>query len=164
MSLGDFFKQFPDEASSRAFIEQERWGGAVATCPRCGDMTTYRIAGVMGFKCSGCKGRFSVRTGTPIGTIQDPVAEVAARHLHPHDRPQGHQQRPNLPRSSASRNQRRGSWEHRIRAADESYPGGKGKNMHKVDRKRHIGGGRVMARARLNVRESSRLGRGKGVA
>ena len=163
MSLGDFFKQFPDEASSRAFIEQERWGGAVATCPRCGDMTTYRIAGVMGFKCSGCKGRFSVRTGTPMERSKIPLQKwlLAIYILTTVRRGISSVQ---LAKELGVTQPTAWFLEHRIRAADESYPGGKGKNMHKVDRKRHIGGGRVMARARLNVRESSRLGRGKGVA
>ncbi len=63
MSIPEFFKRFPTEESCAEFIEQERWGGS-PVCPLCGVIKVYRISGNMPFKCSGCKKRFSVRTGT----------------------------------------------------------------------------------------------------
>ena len=74
MSLAEFFQQFPDEDTCRAFIEQQRLGDH-PTCPRCGDMNVYRLNKLasMAFKCGGCKRRFSVRTGTPMEESRLPL-------------------------------------------------------------------------------------------
>ena len=63
MSIPEFYRRFPSEEACSSFIEQERWDGE-PHCPRCGTLKVYRVTGVMGFKCSGCRKRFSVRTGT----------------------------------------------------------------------------------------------------
>ena len=63
MSIPEFYERFPTEESCAEFIERERWGGS-PVCPKCGVIKVYRISGKMGFKCSGCKEKFSVRTGT----------------------------------------------------------------------------------------------------
>lgn len=164
ISLGYIFKQFPDEASCRAFIEQERWGGGVPICPRCGDAKTYRIAGTMGFKCSGCKERFSVRTGTPMERSKIPLQKWLLAIYILTTAPKGIS---SVQLAKALNVTQPTAWflEQRIRAADESYYfGDKRKNMQKADRQRRISGHRSMARARLNVRQSHRLGRGRGAA
>ena len=63
MSIPEFYQRFPNEETCAAFIEHERWGGE-PHCPHCGVTKVYRVKGAMGFKCSGCRKRFSVRTGT----------------------------------------------------------------------------------------------------
>ena len=63
MSIPEFYRRFPTEESCAIFIESERWGGD-PHCPHCGVTKVYRVTGAMGFKCSGCRKRFSVRTGT----------------------------------------------------------------------------------------------------
>ncbi len=63
MSIPEFYARFPDEETCREFIIEERWNGK-PVCPQCGHEKAYEISGGMGYKCSGCKERFSVRTGT----------------------------------------------------------------------------------------------------
>ena len=63
MSIPEFYQRFPTEEACAAFIEHERWDGE-PHCPHCGVTKVYRVKGAMGFKCSGCRKRFSVRTGT----------------------------------------------------------------------------------------------------
>ena len=161
MRLGAFFTQFPDEATCRAFIEQERWGGSEPTCPRCGDAKTYRIAGAMGFKCSRCKQRFSVRTGTPMErskiTLQKWLLAIYILTTARKDIT-------SVQLAKALRVTQPTAWflEHRIRAADESYFGRKGKSMQGVARR--ISGRRRMASAALNVPKPNRLARGRGEA
>ena len=63
MSIPEFYQRFPTEESCAIFIESERWGGD-PYCPHCGVTKVYRVTGAMGFKCAGCRKRFSVRIGT----------------------------------------------------------------------------------------------------
>ena len=63
MSIPEFYKRFPTEEACATFIEHERWHGE-PWCPHCGVTKVYRVTGAMGFKCSGCRKRFSVRTGS----------------------------------------------------------------------------------------------------
>jgi len=65
MSIPEFYRRFPTEKTCATFIERERWGGK-PFCPRCGETKVYRVKGAMGFKCSGCRKRFSVRTGSVL--------------------------------------------------------------------------------------------------
>ena len=64
-TVADFRKRFGSEAKCAAFIARARWGGK-PVCPRCGHGRVYRVAGAMGYKCAGCRKRFSVRTGTAM--------------------------------------------------------------------------------------------------
>ena len=63
MSIPEFYARFPNEEVCKTFIERERWNDQ-PTCPHCGVTKVYRLTGAMKFKCSGCRERFSVRTGT----------------------------------------------------------------------------------------------------
>ena len=72
MSIAEFYKRFPDEATCREFIIQERWAGNIC-CPCCGHGKVYKITGKMSFKCGGCKERFSVRTGTIMESSRLPL-------------------------------------------------------------------------------------------
>lgn len=65
LTATEFHKRFGTEEKCVAFIAHERWGGK-PVCPRCGHDRVYRVAGAMGYKCAGCRKRFSVRTGTPM--------------------------------------------------------------------------------------------------
>lgn len=161
MRLGDFFKQFPDEATCRAFIEQKRWGGGEPICPRCGDTRTYRIAGAMGFKCSRCKQRFSVRTGTPMErskiTLQKWLLAIYILTTARKDIT-------SVQLAKALGVTQPTAWflEHRIRAADERYIGRKGKSVQAVARP--ISARRRMASAALNVPKPNRQAHGRGAA
>lgn len=63
MIIPEFYKRFPTEGVCAEFIEQERWNGE-PICTHCGHKKAYRITGTMGYKCAGCRKRFSVRHGT----------------------------------------------------------------------------------------------------
>ena len=152
MSLTEFFETFPDEDTCRQYIEEARWGDT-PICPLCGHTQVYRIAGRMGFKCASCKERFSVRTGTPMANSRIPLRKwLLAIYLM------------TTARKGISSVQfakevgvtQKTAWfmEHRIRAAcagggsplsgeveaDESFFGGKARNMHKAQRERRITG------------------------
>ena len=168
MSVLEFAARFPDEKACKEYIEQARWGGEPA-CPRCGDMRVYRIKGGMGFKCGGCRKSFSVRTGTPMEESRLPLRQwlLAIYYL-------------TTARKGISSIQlakevgctQKTAWflEHRIRAActgdgpplfgeveaDESYFGGKAKNMHAKKRKQLTGRGGVDKAAVVALRERGR--------
>ena len=72
MSIPEFYKRFPDENTCREFIVQERWDGH-PVCPHCGHEKVYEISGGMSYKCSNCKERFSVRTGTIMESSRLPL-------------------------------------------------------------------------------------------
>ena len=63
MSIPEFYKRFPTEDACHDFIVQERWNGQ-PNCTHCGHEKHYQVKGSMGFKCAGCRKRFSVRHGT----------------------------------------------------------------------------------------------------
>jgi transposase-like protein len=59
-----FFKQFPDEAACRKFLEERRWGNT-PECPHCGNkQKIYRYKDDKLFKCAQCNKQFKVTTGT----------------------------------------------------------------------------------------------------
>lgn len=62
IQLVDFFK---DDATCVAYMEQLRWGGT-PTCPHCDTPDAYRTA--RGYKCKNkeCYKKFSIISGTPI--------------------------------------------------------------------------------------------------
>jgi len=64
VSIYQFLKKFPTEASARAYLEQQRWQGH-PVCPRCGSMERIQKRKVDGYyRCLSCKVDFTVRTGT----------------------------------------------------------------------------------------------------
>ena len=151
MSISEFFVRFPNEAAAVAFVERERWAGE-PRCPRCGHERVWRVTGKMGFKCGGCHKRFSVRTGTIMESSRLPVQKwLLAIYLM------------TTARKGISSVQfakelgvtQKTAWflEHRIREAcssgsglltgedeiDESYFGGKRRNMSNAKRKELAG-------------------------
>ena len=69
ISLIELAEMFPDEASAVKWFEGVRWPDGLY-CPKCGCTETNNVlnAKPMPYWCKGCKGYFSVRTGT---TMQD---------------------------------------------------------------------------------------------
>jgi transposase-like protein len=64
VSTYQFLKQFTDEASARAYLEQQRWQGH-PVCPHCGSMERIQKRKIDGYyRCLSCKVDFTVRTGT----------------------------------------------------------------------------------------------------
>ena len=69
-----------NELEAVSFIERQRWGNEPA-CPRCGDLEVYQMkdskTGARNkdyrWRCRGCKGMFTVRTGTTFEETRLPM-------------------------------------------------------------------------------------------
>ena len=150
ISLRRFEKQIPDEAAAIAFAEEVIWQGD-PHCGRCGNSNVYRVKNgrPMSHRCRDCKKHFSIRTGTVMAETNLPVRTwllavhltltarkgVSALQMHRH-----------LGVTYPT------AWflDHRIREAmkqnktpvmsgiiqiDETWIGGKAKNVHKSKKK-----------------------------
>ena len=68
MSLVELFRMFPDEDAAQAWLEEQRWGGE-PWCPHCGSFKVRRNNHKsMPWRCAEreCRKRFSVRVATPM--------------------------------------------------------------------------------------------------
>ena len=74
---------FPDESSARQWFESRVWQDA-RYCPRCGSTRTHEAGhNHMPYRCSDCRGYFSVKTGTVMGNSHLPLRKwVFAIYLH----------------------------------------------------------------------------------
>ena len=149
ISLRQFDARISDEAAAVAFAEEQRWGDGLY-CPKCGLDSCYRVKSgkPQPFRCRDCKKYFSVRVGTPMENSNLPIQTwLKAIHLILTAR-KG---------VSALQMQKhlgvdyRTAWflDHRIREAmkqklppmtgiiqiDETWIGGKVKNIHKSKKK-----------------------------
>ena len=155
MSLAALLRKFPTNAAAEAWFVKTRWPNGIA-CPHCGSVRVQTGAKhkTMPFRCRDCRKRFSPRTGTvmessnlgyqnwaiAIYLITTNLKGVSSMKLH---RDLGITQK--------------SAWHlaHRIREgltetrpatftgpveADETFVGGKAKNMHAKDRERRITG------------------------
>ena len=81
VQLGDMF---PDEDSAREWFEARIWPDG-RHCPNCGSMRTHKGDGgnKMPYRCSDCRGYFSVKTGTAMHKSHIPLRKWAfAIYLH----------------------------------------------------------------------------------
>ncbi|MCY4231811.1 MAG: IS1595 family transposase, partial [Alphaproteobacteria bacterium] len=141
---------FPDEASAERWFIETRWPEG-RTCPHCGSDHTTELKSrkPMPYFCNGCRSYFSVRTGTPLQNSRLPLRKwVFAVYLYV----------TNLKSVSSMKLHRdigvtqKTAWfmMHRLREAwdqsglesligpvetDETYMGGKRKNMSQSKRK-----------------------------
>ena len=66
-------KRFPDEAAAVNYCVKQRWGDDIS-CPfGCKDTKVYNVSSSQPYKCSKCRKRFSVRTGTYMESSKIPV-------------------------------------------------------------------------------------------
>ena len=68
LSIRGLLKQFPDDDTAQAWLEEQRWGGE-PWCPHCGSFNVRRNNHKsMPGRCAEreCRKRFSVRVGTPL--------------------------------------------------------------------------------------------------
>jgi transposase-like protein len=66
LSVMQLFQMFPDEASSRKWLEDSRWPDGQRHCPHCGSLKTAPVKNEtpMPYHCGECRQYFSVKTGT----------------------------------------------------------------------------------------------------
>ena len=159
ISLFALTEMFPDEATAAAWFEALVWPNGERHCPRCGCTDTREASATSGlpYYCSGCKRAFSVRIGTALERSKVPLRKwVFAIYL----------EMTSLKGVSSMKLHRdigvtqKTAWFmlHRIREAwaeerealfsgpvetDETYMGGKRKNMPKAKRKQMTGRGTV---------------------
>jgi len=152
MSIIELMEMFPSEDAATLWFESVLWGSAGRCCGKCGSTSTKPVpnAKPMPYWCSDCRSYFSVRTGTAIARSNVPLRKwaiaiylcltslksVSSMKLHR-----------DLDVSQKT------AWFmlHRIREAwaaesggpfagpveaDETFVGGKSKNMHASDRRR----------------------------
>ena len=164
LNLTTIAKHFSDEDAAREFLEFMRWPNG-AICPRCGAGEAYRLTprveskrpvrkGVL--KCKSCRKQFTVTVGTIFEDSHIPLSKwLLAIHLLCSSKKgmSAHQLMHMLDLKSY-----KSAWfmAHRIRYAmeqgsfanklegivevDETYVGGKAKNMHASARKEKIQG------------------------
>jgi transposase-like protein len=75
---------FTDEAKAEAHMEADRWADGVF-CPLCGSVNVTKMGGATQagmFMCNGCRGKFTVRTGTIFERSHIPLHKwLLATHL-----------------------------------------------------------------------------------
>ncbi len=160
---------FPDETSARQWFEETRWPNQERYCPHCGSMDDVKEvpnAKPMPYWCKGCRSYFSVKTGTAMESSNLPLRKwVIGLYLLT----------TNLKGVSSTRLgselkvRQTTAWfmAHRIRTAwdegfsrfagpvevDETYIGGKRKNMPKAKRVKLEGRGAVDKTAVVGVKD-----------
>ena len=170
ISVFELNDMFPDEESAVKWFETVRWGEE-RHCPHCGCTDTHEVKNrkPMPYRCRGCKSYFSVRTGTLMESSRLPLRKwVFAVYMYV----------TSLKGISSTRLaheikvQQRTAWfmMHRLRdawdqsgleafmgpvEADETYIGGKRKNMSNSKRKelKDAGRGPVGKEAVVGVRD-----------
>ena len=63
-TLQETIAYFSDEEKAFQFIRGMRWEDGVATCPQCGSQESYVLAARRMWKCKTCAKQYSVRQGT----------------------------------------------------------------------------------------------------
>ena len=158
-------QMFPNEEAARSWFESVRWSDAVCgqdsedrPCPRCGDCNTHptKTGKPMPYRCRGCKKYFSVLTGTTMERSHIPLRKWAYGIYFWMTSLKG------ISSMKLAREldiTQKSAWfmAHRLREAvsgngwllsgpveaDETYIGGKRKNMSKIRRSQIKGSGTV---------------------
>ena len=162
------FAMFPDEATATTFIERVIWANG-RCCSKCGCVNTRPVpnATPMPYWCPDCRSYFSVRTGTPMAKSNVPLRKwmiaiylcltslksVSSMKLH---------------RDIGVRQSTAWFMLHRIREAwagnsggvfagpvevDETFMGGKAKNMHAATRTHLSGRGGIDKMAVAGIKD-----------
>lgn len=165
ISVFEFLKKFPDEATCEKHIEASRWPTG-RSCPTCGSHTTYRLETQKRFKCGKCKSQFTVRTGSILAESKVPLQKwlMAIWILTTHSKGMSSVQ---LGKTLGVTQKTAWFLAHRIREAytdgsgillkgsvevDETFIGGKNKNKH-ASKKLKTGRGTVGKTAVIGLKQ-----------
>src|SRR6266705_768658 len=155
VSLVSLVEQFgQDEEAPRAYLERLRWGAGGPQCPKCGGRKVSHLRKRNQLDCNSCRHRFSVTTGTVFHDSHLPLWKWFLATYLMTDAKKGVSAN-QLKRELAVSYKTAWYLCHRIRSAmeqvspemlsgivevDETYIGGKARNMHKDVRARRITG------------------------
>ena len=172
MTLAELFEMFPTEQAAAEWFESVVWPDG-RCCGNCGSVNTGRVpnAKPMPYWCSDCRSYFSVRTGTAIARSKVPLRKwaiaiyleltslksISSMKLH---RDIGVTQKT----AWFMLHRIREAWAHDADGseasrfdgpveADETYIGGKAKNMHAWQREKLTGRGGVDKMAVVGVKD-----------
>ena len=168
ISLAELFRTFPHDAAAERWFVEKRWPNGIC-CHYCGSISVQTGAKhrTMPFRCRDCRSRFSVRTGTvmqssklgyqtwavAIYLLTTSLKGVSSMKLH---------RDLNITQKSAWHlaHRLREMWQDREGGpfagpveADETFVGGKAKNMHRAQRERLTGRGGSDKTAVAGVRD-----------
>ena len=168
ISLSELFRTFADDASAERWFVEKRWPNGIC-CHYCGSISVQTGAKhrTMPFRCRDCRKRFSVRTGTVLQSsklgyqtwavaiylLTTSLKGVSSMKLH---------RDLNITQKSAWHlaHRLREMWQNRDGGlftgpveADETFVGGKAKNMHRAQRERLTGRGGSDKTAVAGVRD-----------
>lgn len=152
-NLAELTSYFPDDQSCREYLEAMRWNGT-PVCPHCGYDKSYKFKDNRHYKCSFCRQKFTVTIGTIFEDTKIGLRKwfIAIYIFTSHKK--------GISSCQLAKDlgiTQKSAWHmlHRIRFAfgvsepetlsgnvevDETYIGGKAKNMHKTVRERKIAG------------------------
>ena len=160
ISLSELLKMFPDDKAATDWFEEQRWGeaGKPSHCPMCGDtgnQTAVPSGKPLPYWCGACRRNFSVRTGTVMQRSRIGLQKWAlgiflwATSLKGVSSMKLHRDLGITQKSAYFMAQRlREAWTQSGRVmhgpveADETYIGGKRRNMSNARRRELAGTGR----------------------
>ncbi|HSK71357.1 MAG TPA: IS1595 family transposase [Pyrinomonadaceae bacterium] len=152
-NLAELTSYFPDDQSCREYLEKQRWNGK-PVCPHCQNDTVYKFADGKHYKCKSCRRKFTVLIGTIFEDTKIPLRKwfIAIYIFISHKKGISSCQ---LAKDLGVTQKTAWHLLHRIRYAfgiaepeqledtvevDETYIGGKAKNMHKSVKEKKIKG------------------------
>ena len=152
-NLAELTQYFPDDQSCREYLENQRWNGK-PICPHCQNDVVYKFADNKHYKCKSCRRKFTVLVGTVFEDTHIGLRKwfIAIYIFTSHKK--------GISSCQLAKDlgiTQKSAWHllHRIRFAfgisepeqlentvevDETYVGGKAKNMHKSVRAKKISG------------------------